>query len=285
MSPEGRNKGVSLPCKLLTNKKNNIMEKSILTNKEIYFINMNNEIEKTDLHSFIMESADETTTPKGVGKRLHVRENDEGTYDLWTWGVNGNNPRYLETFETKKEVEDEILLMTYNRFLADDQRDTRYYDTEEEAEQGRIERYMGIYSIKEDVAKSIIRKEELLKELYEKLAEKRAAEEDEKINYYAALLRFIPGENYKNTCNRLSKEIGEKIESSIFHKAIKMIRKNEVAYRLMNHDNERDEPIFHSFTLAEYNVIFKTNYKSITETIDNDPEYLFTEEEKEAYKR
>ena len=33
---------------------------------------------------------DETTTPHGIGPRLHLRGNE-----VWTWGVGGNNPRML----------------------------------------------------------------------------------------------------------------------------------------------------------------------------------------------
>jgi hypothetical protein len=228
MSPGGRNEGENLPRKLLTNKNLNIMENSILTNKEIYFINEKNEIEKTDLHRFIMESADETTTPRGVGLRLHTRENDNGGYDLWTWGVNGNCPRYLETFETEKEAKDEILLITYNMFLDDDQRDIMYYDTIEEAEKGKIERYMGVYSIDENVAKHIIRKEKLLNELYEKRAKKRAEEEQKTVNYYASLIQAKANESYKDTCNRLSKEIRGGFNSRIFHNAVKIIRERDI---------------------------------------------------------
>lgn len=48
-----------------------------------------------DLDGYI----DETTTPRGVGPRLHVRENE-----LWTWGHAGNNPRKLRELDTEDEA-------------------------------------------------------------------------------------------------------------------------------------------------------------------------------------
>lgn len=59
----------------------------------------------------------------------------------------------------------------------------------------------------------------------------------------------------------------------------------EKMYRLMNHDNVNriTAPHFESFTLAEHNERFETNYQLIQEAIDDDPEYLYTEEEMEDW--
>jgi hypothetical protein len=52
-------------------------------------------------------------------------------------------------------------------------------------------------------------------------------------------------------------------------------------YRLMNHDNwgNGTKPEFEKFSLAELNERFATNYATVDEAVDADPEYLFSEDE------
>jgi hypothetical protein len=57
----------------------------------------------------------------------------------------------------------------------------------------------------------------------------------------------------------------------------------EKIYRLLNHDNSHTKPKFESFTVAEYNKTFGTNYSSVEEAINADPEYCFTEQESIDY--
>lgn len=54
-------------------------------------------------------------------------------------------------------------------------------------------------------------------------------------------------------------------------------------FRLMNHDSSHTAPKFESYTVAEHNEQFGTNYQSIDEAGEADPEYLFTEEEMNDY--
>lgn len=105
--------------------------------KMIYFINENLEVEEMSEYEFIMLSADETTTPRGVGMRWHTRENEEtNMIEVWTWGVRGNNPRYLEQFQTIEEADQFIFEKTYEYdFMEDDQRPTWYTENKEEAEE------------------------------------------------------------------------------------------------------------------------------------------------------
>jgi hypothetical protein len=54
---------------------------------------------------------DETTTPRGVAPRYHVR----GT-ELWSWGHQGNFSRCVDKFDTEAEAEDALegyFLMDY----------------------------------------------------------------------------------------------------------------------------------------------------------------------------
>lgn len=62
------------------------------------------------LHSY---GSDETTSPIGIAPRLHIREvNVNGSeapqYQLWTWGINGNNPRLISTHETTEDAESDL---------------------------------------------------------------------------------------------------------------------------------------------------------------------------------
>lgn len=85
------------------------MKKQEALNQTVFHFNNENEIEETTLYAHIMESEDQTTTPRGVGPRIHIRENEEdGTYEIWTWGVNGNNSKFIETFDTRKDAEQDL---------------------------------------------------------------------------------------------------------------------------------------------------------------------------------
>jgi hypothetical protein len=56
--------------------------------------------------------------------------------------------------------------------------------------------------------------------------------------------------------------------------------KKEKIYRLMNHDSLNCEPAkFEAFTLEEYSNQFGVHYPSISDAVDADSEYLFTEEQ------
>jgi hypothetical protein len=107
------------------------------------FIVVDNDIEeltyKEYLHSY---GADETTTPKGIAPRMHIRERDtciyENTttgeritedeywlldeedreeysyignipkYELWTWGTGGNYPQKISSFDSYEDAELEL---------------------------------------------------------------------------------------------------------------------------------------------------------------------------------
>lgn len=115
--------------------------------EDIIFAIQNNEVVETNLYDFIMASADETTSPDGAERKLHIRHesynwgskglvnNEDGLYEVWDWGFRGQAPRFLDDFETEEEAEDYIFhLVEEDDFANDDQRDTMYYNTREEAE-------------------------------------------------------------------------------------------------------------------------------------------------------
>lgn len=76
---------------------------------ETGYIVVDNEVLLTTYRDYLDEyGTDKTTSPRGVESRLHIREKEDNegnvTYELWTWGVGGNNPRFLESFENEEDV-------------------------------------------------------------------------------------------------------------------------------------------------------------------------------------
>lgn len=203
-------------------------------NTRIYTVNRfsnYNIIEEDNLYDFVMESIDETTSPRGVEPRLHVRENEEeGTWEVWTWGVGGNNPRQFtnELFAAASAAEDYIFQLTYlYDFLEDDQRLTWYTESNLEV----VEFYAESHDIDVNVAESIIKHSECLNEIVH--IRKNKAIETARINKerihnlakeYAKMIARVEGEKYKETCRRLSERIGSRIEKMVFHQAVKIVR-------------------------------------------------------------
>lgn len=68
----------------------------------------------------------------------------------------------------------------------------------------------------------------------------------------------------------------------VYLKKIKMKNSDKI-FRLMNHDSSHKQPRFESFTIEELNKEFGTNYKSIDEAVQADPEYLFIHEDMIEY--
>jgi hypothetical protein len=204
-------------------------------------------IEETTLYDHIMESEDETTTPRGVAPREFVERiepEDEvflwdiGRYEkvdqVWTissWGVGGNHySRGTEYFSTEEAAEQKLFerIFEYD-FANDDQRDTRYFESREEAEEELAQNHANLWLVSPEVAKTIYRQMkcvEKAREQREKAQRAKIAQEYDRLaEQYAKLIPPVPGETYKETCSRLSKAIGEHIPKRAFHQAVKIIRK------------------------------------------------------------
>lgn len=56
-------------------------------------------------------------------------------------------------------------------------------------------------------------------------------------------------------------------------------------FKLMNHDSDfrHTKPKFEKFTLSELNQINESNYQTIQDAIDSDPEYLFSKSEMKQF--
>lgn len=50
-------------------------------------------------------------------------------------------------------------------------------------------------------------------------------------------------------------------------------------YRLTNHDSSHKAPAYEKLKLSEYNKLFNTEYASVNDAVEKDPEYLFFEDE------
>ena len=122
----------------------------------IFYFNQDGEIEEGSLYDFVMESVDETTSPRGVEPRIHIRHRkeeiiiEEGyldgeiipeAWEIWSWGVQGSNPHKLEECETEEKALQNVFdkVFTYD-FIPDDQRDTFYSENREDLEKIKKER-------------------------------------------------------------------------------------------------------------------------------------------------
>lgn len=233
---------------------------------KIFFLEQINQqgnlrVAETSLYDFVMESAEETTSPRGNERKLHIRETErqcscwdtkveddfdpdcekcyQGTeivFKVWDWGPMGQRPRVLETCNTEEEAEDYIFQRVYEYdFMRDDQRDTEYFYSEYEAKQAVIERLCSSWNVSEDVVRSVLSKQERIREVRMQREEEKKAQaakgkalDQERINRiaaeYATLIQRQEGETYKETAARLSKAIGERIQSAVFHQAVKIVR-------------------------------------------------------------
>ncbi len=112
----------------------------------VIFVIENGEVEQTNLFDHVMGSATEVTSPRGIWNKIFVEEAEileDGTEEpaiKWAikdWGRNAHNriPKTIELFDTQDDAEDECFrLHEAHDFHKDDQRDTRYWHSKEEAQ-------------------------------------------------------------------------------------------------------------------------------------------------------
>jgi hypothetical protein len=138
-------------------------------NQTIFFIE-NKEVKKDTLFNFVIESADETTTPRGVGMRLFVEEteNEAGVtlFEVMTWGATGSSLRSTGfIYDNEIDAEEYIWQRTYRMFEIDGTRDTLYFNSEVAATEALIERLAEEWRVDLEVAASILKKQASLKAL------------------------------------------------------------------------------------------------------------------------
>lgn len=135
----------------------------------IGFIVVDGSVEEISYKDYLDEyGRDETTTPNGIGDRLHIREEvvdhtEEGDdikeWQIWTWGVRGNHPSHCgPDFNNEEDAE----LYYYERsewYVQEKNWDApAFYGTESEAENDIIEVMAEKDSIDKTVAASIFSK-------------------------------------------------------------------------------------------------------------------------------
>lgn len=221
------------------------------------FIIEDERIRATTLYDFVMISAEETTSPRGVENKLHIREKEqqcscyntdndtydgqcpkcymgvETVYEVWNWGFRGQFPKLIETFDTVTQAEDFIFDRTYQYdFLEDCCRSIFFCYTYDEAMDDLIQTMMDRYYIDRDVAVSVIHHMDCVEKIKEKQAMERiqqAQEQKEKrerlVEIYSEGIERIEGEKFKETANRVSQLLGERIDSSIFWLIVKKVRR------------------------------------------------------------
>ena len=97
----------------------------------------NSEIVTTTIEDLIEDYdwKDETTSPRGCEPRLHIREDCE----VWSWGIGGNNPYKVATFDSNEEADDYRWSCWIEAFMTEDCAPS-FFDSEEEAEEVLQER-------------------------------------------------------------------------------------------------------------------------------------------------
>ena len=83
--------------------------------KQIVYVYRDGEIITMTYGELVRDYADQTTSPIGVMPRIHKREHESGQYEVWTWGVLGQNPAKITTFDNEEEAD----LFIYNTYEAD----------------------------------------------------------------------------------------------------------------------------------------------------------------------
>lgn len=149
-------------------------------------------------------------------------------YGVYEWGPSGRGKRLLETWDTEEEAENQIFGYVYEvYFQNDDQRDTMYYDSIEEAEEALADRFAELWHVDQPVVASILRKSKMVEKLRAEKAIRQKAEFENRVHTlaleYADLIE-PKNESYKETTLRMKAAIGGRIESAVFHAACRMVR-------------------------------------------------------------
>lgn len=98
------------------------------------------EPEKIRYSDYLKEfHSDETTSPRGVEPRLHIVQNTNGRFEIWSWGVNGNRPLVYNDNHgagfTKKEAEAALLVAWEFNHLVESSNEPPYFECRKEARQ------------------------------------------------------------------------------------------------------------------------------------------------------
>ena len=82
--------------------------------------------------------SDETTTPDGIAPRMHIREIKD-KFQIWSWGVRGNNPFYTGTSFDCEENADLCIYDYYELDVKGNDNTPSYFFSIEEAKKFLLE--------------------------------------------------------------------------------------------------------------------------------------------------
>jgi len=231
-----------------------------------FVLNYNCDIAEIPYREYLDDfGSDETTSPRGVEPRLHIREvegaiyqneetkdfinedeyndleeDEQGdynyygettvSYELWSWGVNGNHPHKIESYDTEEEAET-ALYEHFEWYISEKNWNApTFFLTREELIENLAEAKEKSYEVIERyfrIKNAAKEKKELKKIAAQKAAEERKQRVKEIATVYAKLIEKKAPETFKETCTRLSQAIGEKIEKDVFFAAVKLVRDKE----------------------------------------------------------
>ncbi len=78
------------------------------TDTTVYIIKDDEQIVESSMYDLIMLSLDYTTTPMGGAPRYHKREADDGSFEVWTWGAQGNRAKRVTAGLSEDEADEEL---------------------------------------------------------------------------------------------------------------------------------------------------------------------------------
>lgn len=102
----------------------------------VYVMSSDFRISSMSYAAFLDEyGRDMCTSPIGNQPRIHIREaqGDTTTYQIWTWGTNGNHPRLFQDFGTDLQAAQLDLYGYYHEYYLQQDNAPSTYDSEDAA--------------------------------------------------------------------------------------------------------------------------------------------------------
>ncbi len=226
-----------------------IISKEYLTVKiakeTIVYRVVNENLNELSLHAHIMGSSEIVNILKKRFRKYHIRingifspkfeyencthRNTVKAFELWTWGVNAENPQCLKKFKDRESAENELFRHVYNsEYLLDNSPHRDFYFTYEEAIEKEASLHAATYNLDINVSKSILSKQKKIKKALNETENKRILQLRIKATEIAIELSksFIINENktygqirrefYENFKHYIDKSLINKVSSLIW---------------------------------------------------------------------
>jgi len=187
-------------------------------------------IESTTRYLFVLRSAVLVETSDGLVPKFFIKKYP-GKYQIRMYSSNGKSSMFVAEYTDRFDAEEKLFDIIYAQYMVDDYRNRENFQTYDAAVDAQSSLYANMWSVNKSVAKSILRKKNIVEKLrrdrYKAHLQERESAETERINTQA--LQFIDliepqKETYEQTCARLKKAIGARIDQKVFHAAVRTIR-------------------------------------------------------------